>query len=140
MSPPPWIVEWVLPAGAFIFRPLLMQRPAAELDLDVHSSVAELLAWKHDTTSHSPMCGHPIFEEEHEPPLLPHRFLVAHCEGPALAARIASDLHQLIPRPILPWSEGMWEKFMRYMQGIRAAQKHSAGQASAAHEDHETRS
>jgi hypothetical protein len=101
-----WIVELVLPAGTFACRPVVTSQSPAELDLDAHASMAELLSWKRATPS---CAGAPCFPIVPVPevPLSSRRFLMAHCADALSAKQMADDLRTLLPRPLPPWSETM---------------------------------
>src|SRR5436190_24362730 len=87
-----WLVELALPAGSFRVCPILSDRSSAELDLDIHSSVAELLAWK---------TAAPIFKvdapcaprspfEHPSSASRPRRLMMAHFRNPLLARQKAA--------------------------------------------------
>ncbi len=107
-----WLVELLLPNGTFEVRPLVTERTAEQLSADIHSSVADLLAWKHHEPASVPAT--PVTQQQ-QAAHPPRRLVLAHASNPAKALRMALDLKDMFPTMSLPWSEETRQKFDAYL-------------------------
>ena len=114
-----WLVELVLPGATLACRPVVTSRTLAELDLEAHGAMAELLAWK----SRSPRCaGTAAFPINPVPsePLPNRRLMLAHVADASAARPLLSDLQAVLTRLAPPWSEITRAVFMHHVHEAQA--------------------
>jgi hypothetical protein len=113
-----WLVELLLPGGFFEVRSVATERTAEQFSAEIHTSVADLLAWKpHDDIHSVPVT--PMMQQQ-QLPQLQRRLLMAHCADEDRALKIASDLRAIFPHTILPWSVEVRKAFDSYLEGEMA--------------------
>lgn len=111
-----WLVELLLPGGIFEVRSVATERTAEQYDAEIHTSVADLLAWKPQVAVQSGPVT-PMMQQQ-QIPQLQRRLLMAHCADEERALKIAGDLRAIFPHTILPWSEDVRKAFDSYLEGV----------------------
>jgi hypothetical protein len=111
-----WLVELLLPGGILEVRSEVTDRTPEQLSADIHTSVADLLAWKPQAAVQS-MPVTPMMQQQ-QVPQLQRRLLMAHSADEDRALKIASDLRAIFPHTILPWSEDVRKAFDSYLEGV----------------------
>src|SRR6187431_3232321 len=95
-----WLVELLLPGGIFEVRSVVADRTAEQYSAEIHTSVADLLAWKPPEPAVRPEFVTPLVQQQ-QVPQLQRRLLMAHSADEAHARKIASDLRAIFPHTIL---------------------------------------
>ena len=109
-----WIVELNLPEGEFTSRPIITSKTGAQLDLEAHAAMAELLAWKPSSPQCNGLACFPIYPVPQELPPF-RRFPMAHFDDAEAARTFAGKLHRSLSQVLPPWSERTRTVFIHHL-------------------------